>query len=194
MNITQCGRGGNFYVSNVTVKVTGLQCRLVTKQTVCKITWGLLISDLPHIRTYVSTVQIECTYATKQSVQWTAPIVTGRHYVNTVSYTGQSLCAKHCAPHRNDTQHSFVVIFSTGFLASRLGNAEYSAKFVPRPYVECGCHCTCFHEPAAFRGRILCSVSPEFIRNMGTVDHNQIWSHKSSLRAIELSVCQSEFC
>jgi len=73
-----------------------------------------------------------------------------------------------------------VVIFGIEFLANQLENAENSAKFSFRRYVQCGCHCTGFHETqnssAALRGRILCSVSPEFIRNMGTVDQNQFSS------------------
>jgi hypothetical protein len=64
----------------------------------------------------------------------------------------RTLCAEHCAQNtergircatlRLLQRHSaqFVVIFITGFLANRLGNAEYSAKFAPRPYVKCGRH------------------------------------------------------
>jgi len=75
------------------------------------------------------------------------------------------------------TQYSFVVIFGIEFLAHRLENAEKSAKFAFRSYVQCGCHCIDSHETlnfsAALRERILCSVSTGFIRNMGTVDQNQ---------------------
>jgi hypothetical protein len=71
-----------------------------------------------------------------------------------------------------------VVIFGIEFLAHRLENAEKSAKFAFRPYVQCGCHCIGSHETqnfsAALSGRIFCSVSPEFIRNMGTVDQTQL--------------------
>jgi hypothetical protein len=70
-----------------------------------------------------------------------------------------------------------VVIFGIEFLANRLENAENSAKFAFRPYVQCGRHCTSFHKTqnssVALRGRILCSVSPEFIKNMVTVDQNK---------------------
>ena len=73
-----------------------------------------------------------------------------------------------------------MVIFGTGFLGNRLENAENSVKFASRPYVPCGCHCDGYHETQnsseALRGRILCSVSPDFIINMGTVDQNQFSS------------------
>lgn len=107
-----------------------------------------------------------------------------------MSYTGQSPCAEHCptcskySGHRscsndthNITQYSFLVIFGTGFLPNRMENAENSAKCGSGPYVPCGCHCNGYHESqnssAALRGHILCSVSPKYIINMGTVDQNQ---------------------
>jgi len=74
------------------------------------------------------------------------------------------------------TQYSFVVILGTGFLANPLQNAENSAKFASRPYVQCGCapvFTKTRNSSAALRGRILCSVSPEFKINTGTVDQNQ---------------------
>jgi len=133
----------------------------------------------------VSTVQRECTYASK----YTAPTVTERHYVQTVRYIGAWLCSTYSTygGHRacfNDThsitQYSFVIIFCIEFLAHRLENAEKRFKFAFCPYGQCGCHCIGFHETqnfsAALRWHILCSVSPEFIRNMGTVDKNQFSS------------------
>ena len=74
------------------------------------------------------------------------------------------------------TQYSFVVVLGTGFLANPLQNAENSAKFASRPYVQCGCapvFTKTRNSSAALRGRILCSVSPEFKINTGTVDQNQ---------------------
>jgi len=72
-----------------------------------------------------------------------------------------------------------VVILRTEFLANPLQSAENSAKFASRPSVQCGC-APVFTETqnssAALRGRILCSVSPDFVINMGTVDQNQFSS------------------
>ena len=81
----------------------------------------------------------------------------------------------------NDThsinQYSSVVIFGKGFLTNRLENAENSAKLSSCRYVQCGCQWTGFHgtrkSPVALLGCSLCSVSPQFITNMGTVEHNQ---------------------
>jgi len=69
-----------------------------------------------------------------------------------------------------------VVILRTGFLANPLQNAENSTKFASRPSVQCGCapvFTKTQNSSAALHGRILCSVSPAFIINMGTVDQNQ---------------------